>query len=351
MTNETKTKLGGIYIEINSHCNKKCIYCYNEDIIESFTVLPLSVVTKIIDEMKALGVNNISLSGGEPMLHPNILDILAYCHDTDIKVTMITNCSVINKENIRSLTESGPNLQLTIDSGIEDIHNMSRGKGTLQGQKSALNLLKENGYQGEINLRCNLWKKNLFEDSVKSVIEFAVEFGIKQVGFNLAHATENFHEILASSSEIEKADKMIEKLAAGYPDAQIKFNEATVSLGCPFIEDEKTVGCGFRIAPDGFVYPCQLFSDKEFRLGNVYLQTLKDILNGNELQRFLNLIQLRKHFIPACKSCVCQNFCAGGCPAMAYLENDNIFTFSGSCDRRKSLVKNELLKKAKELIP
>lgn len=341
MSEKIQTRLGSLYIEIISTCNEKCIYCYNEKIIGQKEQLPLEVITNIILDAKKRGINSIALSGGEPMLHNKFLEILKFCYENNIDVTVITNCSLINEKRADILAQYNPGLQITIDSGIDCIHDLSRGKNTLSIQKKALSLLKEKKYCGQINIRCNLWKKNIEQESVQSVLEFANKYKIMHVKYTLAHKTDFFCDNL-SEEDIVKLLAMISNLKKQYSNLDIEFSEETISFGCPFVSENEIIDCGFRIASDGYVYPCQMFSQKQFRLGNVYRDSIDKILDGNELQNFLKLIQVRKFFIPECRDCIGQGICYAGCPAMACIENDNILSIAGNCERRKKEIKKTL---------
>lgn len=337
MSANIETRLDSLYIELNSHCNEKCIYCYNEKIISKKEYLPIEKVEDIVTQSKELGIHSIALSGGEPMLHPNFFAILKMLFENEMKVTVITNCSKIKDKEAQLVAKYKPNIQITIDSGLENIHDMSRGIGTLKKQESALDLLKRFHYAGEIDLRCNLWKGNIDDKSVESVLQFAKKYEINYVKFSLAHRTETFNKDI-NDEDIEVLIEKIDVLKQKYETINIEFSGELVSYGCPFINENKAIDCGFRIAPDGFVYPCQLFSQKQYRLGNVYRSSIGDILHGQELQHFLKLIQVRKYFIEECKTCICQGVCSAGCPAIACLENGNILSIAGNCGRRKKEV-------------
>lgn len=134
--------LKGLYIEIISRCNEKCIYCYNEKNMTDCVMLPYGKTADIISNAVKMGVENIAISGGEPFLHPEIKEIISIINENGLTPTIITNLTLLDVEMSEFLSGKKVNLQLTLDSGIEEIHDLSRGKGTFGKQVKAIGLLK-----------------------------------------------------------------------------------------------------------------------------------------------------------------------------------------------------------------
>lgn len=332
-----KKELKSIYIEIISRCNEKCIYCYNNEIIDKTITMPLEKIKSIIDQSVLLGVHSIAISGGEPLLHPDIMEILSYTAEKNIPVTLITNCTLIDAERACLLADKKINIQVTVDSGIEKVHDTSRGKGTFNRQKEALKKLKAENFCGTFNLRCNIWKGNCDKGNMESVLDFARRFEITDVTFALAHPTSIFHNVIDTEPQINKLQIYMKELRDQNKDLKIDFQEEQTEWGCPLTTNEKTTNldCGFRIAPDGKVFPCQNFEDEEFVIGNLMTETLQEIVDGEKFTDLLTLLNLRLKYIPACLNCVCRSICRAGCPAKAYRETKNIFSVSGDCGKRK----------------
>ena len=158
--------LKGLYIEIISRCNEKCIYCYNEKNMTDCVMLPYGKTADIISNAVKMGVENIAISGGEPFLHPEIKEIISIINENGLTPTIITNLTLLDVEMYEFLSGKKVNLQLTLDSGIEEIHELSRGKGTYGKQVRAIGLLKSHGFSDGILLRCNIWGKNCFCENI-----------------------------------------------------------------------------------------------------------------------------------------------------------------------------------------
>lgn len=84
-------------ISIISICNMKCIYCHNEGNLKS-SILSVDDLKKIIDNSYDLNLESIRLTGGEPLIHPQIFDICKMLSEEyHLKVGINTNCIEIEK--------------------------------------------------------------------------------------------------------------------------------------------------------------------------------------------------------------------------------------------------------------
>lgn len=99
---------------ITRRCNLSCGYCTEYD--HSSPPVPLEDLKDRIDAIHRLGVINISLLGGEPLMHPNLLEIVEYS-SRHSQVSITTNGFLLKKDLILQLNEVGlSNLQISIDA-------------------------------------------------------------------------------------------------------------------------------------------------------------------------------------------------------------------------------------------
>ena len=101
-----KNHLLTLDLETSRVCNLKCVYCYAESGKKQENELELDELLNIIDQAEALGVRSITvIGGGEPMLHPNILDIIDYIAQKKIPQNLFTNGTVMTPLKARFLKE------------------------------------------------------------------------------------------------------------------------------------------------------------------------------------------------------------------------------------------------------
>lgn len=96
-------------------CNLSCGYCNEYD--ETSPPVPLDVLKARIDKLKALGTFSLELTGGEPMMHPDIYEIIAYARSLEFhKVMMISNAYLLNEAKVKKLNEAGlMEMQISVD--------------------------------------------------------------------------------------------------------------------------------------------------------------------------------------------------------------------------------------------
>ncbi len=100
-------------------CNLSCAYC-NEYDTHSLAV-PLPKLKARVDRLADFGISVITLSGGEPLLHPELDQLVAHIRKRGIIAGLITNGFLLNPQRIRRLNEAGlDHLQISIDNVTPD---------------------------------------------------------------------------------------------------------------------------------------------------------------------------------------------------------------------------------------
>lgn len=115
---------------ITDYCNLACKYCYAMPF--SGRRIDTRRALELIDEMADIGVFNITLAGGEPFLHPDILDLILHGTRRGIRVGVLSNGVAIDSDMIRVLEENTDSksfmLQISLDSPDPEINDSVRGK-------------------------------------------------------------------------------------------------------------------------------------------------------------------------------------------------------------------------------
>lgn len=100
-------------------CNLSCAYCNEYD--DHSKPVPTEVVVSRINKLADLGTSIITLSGGEPLLHPELDDIIAAMRQRGVLAGMITNGYLLVPERIERLNRAGlDHLQISIDNVMPD---------------------------------------------------------------------------------------------------------------------------------------------------------------------------------------------------------------------------------------
>jgi MoaA/NifB/PqqE/SkfB family radical SAM enzyme len=104
-------------------CNLSCSYCNEFD--RSSQPVPLSEMLARIDKLAALGVSIITISGGEPLLHPQLEEMVRRIRSHGLIATLISNAYLFSARRIRALNDAGLDyLQISIDNVEPDETSM-----------------------------------------------------------------------------------------------------------------------------------------------------------------------------------------------------------------------------------
>jgi len=100
-------------------CNLACKYCNEFD--DFSKPVPLETMKSRVDHLARLGTTIVTLSGGEPLLHPELDEIIAHMRTHPMIVGMITNGYLLTADRIQRLNRAGlDHLQISIDNVMPD---------------------------------------------------------------------------------------------------------------------------------------------------------------------------------------------------------------------------------------
>lgn len=141
-------------------CNLRCKHCYATSLdIDFKDELSTQQVKATIDDLRVAHVPVLILSGGEPLLRPDIYEITAYAKEKGFYVALSTNGTLIDESNIEQIrTAQYQYVGISID-GLEEFHDeFRRQKGSFKTSMHAIKLCKEAGIK--IGMRLCLTKDN-----------------------------------------------------------------------------------------------------------------------------------------------------------------------------------------------
>ncbi len=100
-------------------CNLACKYCNEYD--DFSKPVPTDEMVRRIDRLAALGTSIVSMSGGEPLLHPDLDELIARIRHHGMMSGMITNGFLLNPDRIQRLNNAGlEHMQISIDNVVPD---------------------------------------------------------------------------------------------------------------------------------------------------------------------------------------------------------------------------------------
>jgi MoaA/NifB/PqqE/SkfB family radical SAM enzyme len=119
-------------------CNLDCGYCNEYDDVSK--PVPLEEMKRRLDLLAAMGASIITISGGEPLMHPELDEVIRHIRKRGMIAGLITNGFFLNKERIERLNEAGLEyLQISIDNAVPD----GVSKKSLKSLDGRLEMLSE----------------------------------------------------------------------------------------------------------------------------------------------------------------------------------------------------------------
>ncbi len=126
-------------IALSEYCNLKCQMCRRPS---ETLFMDAEVCKRALTEAVAVGVETVSFSGGEPFVHPQIVEILEHALSLGVKVQMVSNGTLIKERHLPLLSRLDC-LTISID-GTEEAHDrIRRRKGTYRRSLQTLKLLTD----------------------------------------------------------------------------------------------------------------------------------------------------------------------------------------------------------------
>lgn len=299
-----------IGLEITNRCNFNCKHCINDSNNISNVELPLSKIKEIIDYMHSKGLVCLDISGGEPLVHPDIKEIIEYAYNNNMNLSVASNGYLVNSEIIELFKRCKVNLRISFDGYNEDTYSIIRGKHKFEIVKKNIKLaVKENV---PVTLVTVLHQNNF--DYLEKIIVEAKKLGVEKL---------RLMPYVTVGRGLDSDLKMLlpeqwKYIVQNHKYLGQKFNlEIVIDSPLMAISEEKHCPClvgklCLTIKSNGDAIPCALM---DIKVGNIYEQTIEEIWKNNIFDD-INDVNLLKG---ECKECKYKKDCAGGCRGMAYI--------------------------------
>jgi len=135
-------------ISLTYRCNNNCLHCWlriHPEAIGMRTELSSSEIIRIVDEARNLGTKQWNISGGEPMLRSDFLEIFDYITRKAVSYTLNTNGTLITPHIARMLTRKGAKLVALYGATKETYDHVTRNPGGFEQLMQGFRYLKEAG--------------------------------------------------------------------------------------------------------------------------------------------------------------------------------------------------------------
>ena len=290
-----------IRISVTQRCNLGCFYCHQEgETSQKTTEMTPEEIEKIVNVAASFGIKKVKLTGGEPLIRKDILDIVEKVRDTPrIKEVSMTTNGVLLKAYAESLKESGlARVNVSLDTlkpeKFEEITRLDALKDVVSGIKEAVEV-------GLHPVKVNMvLLKGLNEDEMSDMIDFTRKNGLILQIIELESPWENelykrYHVDLGRDEGF--LSNMAEKVTVRRMHHRRKYhlcNGGEVEIVKPMHNTEFCQYCNrIRVTSDGKLKPCLFRNDNLVDL----LGPLRKGASKETLKRlFLKAVERRKPY-------------------------------------------------------
>ena len=167
-----------VSIALIGRCNLRCQHCYPT--IHD-TQLAFPVIAQLLDELHAMGVFSLSLSGGEPLLHPDLESIIALGRKKGFHLLLFTNGLLITEQKARRLKALGiDQVNVSLDAADAEQHDRFRGaNGAFEKSVQAVGYCLQAGLDTWITCTIN----DAIQFRAVDMVQLAFDLGVSRLRF------------------------------------------------------------------------------------------------------------------------------------------------------------------------
>lgn len=316
-------------VQIDERCNLHCAHCFVSATKQGHTMSFADITGKVIPRLTACQVDRVTLTGGEPTIHPRFLDVVSAFREAGMQVGVCTNATTLSEGEIDELARiGGVHCNVSLDGFRPESHGKFRGdRASFHTTIATVKKLASSGL-----LQGLLCTPNALAEDVEyqELCEFAVAHGAEYVLMNplssMGRGVKSRRSLAATEERMDRIHQMTDPFDG--PDLQvvhIRFpnTEAKPLAGCEagtiiyvFTRGEVTV-CPYLVFAART--PQSRHDPAEFIVGNILADPdIADRLDGYDTRR------LRMGRNATCRSCGIADSCGKGCPAAVISAGERI---------------------------
>ena len=289
-------------ITLTNRCNVNCLYCHHDGMVKSKDEMTADELYTICKIAKKIGVRKIRLSGGEPLLKNDIVEIVERIASLGFKDISMTTNGILLEKYAQKLKDAGlDRVNVSLDTLNRETFEFITKKDYLEDAKRGILKAVEVGlYPVKINM---VIMKDINQDEIDDMFEFCKENNIVLQLIELIES-ENCDDDKFSVDYHYKLDDIEKELADIADDVRERefmqgrkkyyINGGEIEVVKPVDNAKFCANCSrLRITPNGKIKPCLLRNDN-------LVELISHVRNGeseDELEKiFINGINKREPF-------------------------------------------------------
>ncbi len=299
-------------LEITLRCNLRCHHCYNFDRElpklqhDLRPELNPQEIYKIIDEISDAGCLNLTLTGGEALIHPHFFDFVRYARNKHMALTLKSNGVLLDQDKVKNLINAEVmDMEISLYGASALTHDaFTRATGSFEKTLTGIKTAKWAGVKTAINYV--LTRHNYQE--LEKMLEWSEAWGIT---LNIdPHLTRRYDGTLTSLDNRLNREQLVEVYAG----------PLSATLPAADLDPQRSVQCGCALAHGaissrGDVYPC---IGAPIPAGNIREQPFAEIWFHSPVLNRIRHLQLDD--FKTCKPCPHRPYCRRN-SGVAYLNS------------------------------
>ena len=235
------------HVVVTRYCNLECAYCHEYDKVSQ--PVPIAELLARIDALARLGTQIVTLTGGEPLSHPDHDEVVRRIRSHGMVATTITNGFLLTEKRIAGMNAAGlQELQISIDGVKPD----AISKKTLKSLAGKLKLLAKHA-QFHVNINSVL---GISEERTRDALEVARS--AREMGFS--HTVGVLHDAEGTLAPLSLSQRAVydSLMAAGSPAHYVNYLmfQKNLMAGKPNAWHCRAGARYLYICEDGLVHYC-----------------------------------------------------------------------------------------------
>jgi SynChlorMet cassette radical SAM/SPASM protein ScmF len=328
-----------LYFYLTEGCNLACRHCWIAPKFQAggkvYPSLDYDLFCDIIRQAKPLGLTSVKLTGGEPLLHPRIREMLEFIRGEDLGLVIESN-GVLCTPELAAEIKRGKNAFISVSlDGAEAATNdwVRNVTGSFDQAVAGIRNLVAAGLKPQIIM--SVMRHN--RDQVEAVVRLAESLGAGSVKFNLVQPTERGEKLRAAGEtlnirELVELGRWVETDLAPRASVQLHYSHPPAFRPLSRLFFSPNDGCGqcgilgiLGVLASGSYALCGIGeSVPELVFGHAAKDQLATVWNES---RVLNEIRdgLPSRLEGVCGLCVHRAMCLGSCIAQNYYRTKDLF--------------------------
>lgn len=262
-------------------CNQDCLWCeynYENTSRETKGIMSKENLFKLIDDLRALGVQGVEFcGGGEPTLHPNLAELVRDMKSKGTSVGLLTNGTKLKGELASALVDCASYVRVGFDGASPEMVDQVKRPRTPEARFEAvcaniadmLALRRERGTGVKISVKVVLDQNNFIE--LEDCVKLAIRLGVDSIQFKAARLVDS--EL--TQEQCDHVDSLLSELRVRYPEMVIVGGTEKINMTtrCWLTPLQLTVD------PLGEVYLCCYYRHRKDKhsIGNCFSTPLRDL--------------------------------------------------------------------------